>query len=177
MKKRNTLLIVILLVAILLLSVGYASASNILLYINGNANAKAIVKEDPNKDKANNDFKVVFDKKIPKTNGGIVSAIITGDTKANLSAILNESYAIGESYAVFKVKNNSPELTADIDVKFESKDEITEQYFDLYSEVEKSILLPGEQSEVKVFVDLKEVPIIKKVGSFKVKITASPKGV
>ena len=133
--------------------------------------------EDVNKDKANSDFKVVFDKKVPRTSGGVVSAIITGDTKASLSAILTENSAIGESYAVFKVKNNSPELSADIDVKFENKDEVTIQYFDLYSEVEKSTLLPGEQSEIKVYVDLKEVPLIRKIGSFKVKITASPKGV
>lgn len=166
MKKRNTTLVSIILIAIFLLGVGYATVTSVKLYINGNASAS----------RTESDFSVVFVKNVPKVNGGVTSAIVKGNTTAELTAFLTEKNVNGENYATFRIKNISSELSAKIEVKFTDLDDIEKEYFNLYNEIKKTTLAPDEETEIKIYVDLKKIPNTRIDSTFNVNINATPIG-
>lgn len=105
MKKKRTLVGVALLVAVLMLGVGYAAISNITLNINGNISAS------PSDD--NFIVKLVKDPAPVVSDADLVSATVTGDKVGTIN--VTGLTAKGEFVtATYTVANTSPDLKAGI---------------------------------------------------------------
>ena len=116
MRKRNTFIGMILVIAVLVLGVGYAALNGITLTLNGTANVKA-----------NADFRVIFVELISRSTEGkivgigdeqvdIVNGVIAdGGLSANMTVNLDATNK--HAYAIYKIQNVSAELNATVDIK------------------------------------------------------------
>lgn len=164
MNKKRTILGGAILVAVLMLGIGYAAINSVTLNITGSATA------DPNA--AN--FKVLFDQSVtPTTTGkGTTTATITGDAAATMT--VTGLTAKGDvATATYTIKNASPDLSANVEVTTDSISNT--EYFKITSSLGKATLTNNDTTTVTVTVELLKTPVTDSVtGNIDVKLTATP---
>ena len=185
MQKRKTFTVMAILLAVLVLGVGYALIADVDLSLTGTANIMA-----------NSDFSVVYDTNYTPavssvgtvTDGTntetIVDGTVTDEDEATITVWLDSTTR--SAYAIYKIDNESEDLAASLAatvttpmsgsgssyfddpvIEFYTTDACTTQ---LSGNVE-----PGESAYMKVTVSLVRSPLNDIVGeTFTVTITASP---
>jgi len=166
--RRNTKIVGgILLVAILLVAVGYAAITNVTL------NIKGTTKSEGNPD----NFKVELIGE-PQTSGdGTTTATINTADKTQGTMNVSGLNAKGQTaIATYTVKNQSADLSADLTAKATSTND---EYFEVQCSLDKTTLKAQEQTTMTVKVKLLKTPIdetkenlLTEIG---VNITAEPK--
>ncbi|MBQ7104519.1 MAG: hypothetical protein IJN90_01535 [Bacilli bacterium] len=166
MKKRKTFIAMALVIAVLVLGVGYAAISNINLTINGTANVTA-----------NADFTVEFDTTHEVTNGAYTDA-------KTATMTVNLSNDVKTATAVYKINNKSTELGATLTANVANDDETLNKYVEFATafyanenctEALNGPVAHGQTAYLKVTANLKQNPaqdVKDKV--FTVTITAEP---
>ena len=161
MKKTNKIIVTVIIVAMLLLGVGYAAIQNITLNINGTATA----------DPSQSNFKVMFTGTPKVSDSTYVTAGITNDTNAIISVegLTQKGQVVNAEYTV---QNVSTDISADLSVATTNSNT---EYFTLKSELAKTSLTAGEATTVKVTVELTKTPITGSINStIGVRLTAMP---
>ena len=161
MNKTSKIIVTSVIIAILLLGVGYAAIQNITLTIAGTAAA------DPNQ--AN--FKVMFSGTPTVSDENYVAAAITDDINATMSVtgLTKKGDVVSATYTV---QNASEDLSADL--KISTTNNNTE-FFTLSSEIAKTSLIAGEATTVTVTVEVTKTPIKESVNAtIGVQIEAMP---
>ena len=146
--RRNTKIVGgILLVAILLVAVGYAAITNVTLNIDGTA------KSEGNPD----NFKVELIGE-PQTSGdGTTTATINTADKTQGTMNVSGLNAKGQTaIATYTVKNQSADLSADLTAKATSTND---EYFEVQCSLEKTTLKAQEETTMTVKVKLLKTPI------------------
>ena len=146
--RRNTKIVGgILLVAILLVAVGYAAITNVTLNIDGTA------KSEGNPD----NFKVELVGE-PQTSGdGTTIATINTADKTQGTMNVSGLNAKGQTaIATYTVKNQSADLSADLTAEATSTND---EYFEVQCSLEKTTLKAQEQTTMTVKVKLLKTPI------------------
>ena len=146
--RRNTKIVGgILLVAILLVAVGYAAITNVTLNIDGTA------KSEGNPD----NFKVELVGE-PQTSGdGTTTATINTADKTQGTMNVSGLNAKGQTaIATYTLKNQSTDLSADLTAKATSTND---EYFEVQCSLEKTTLKAQEQTTMTVKVKLLKTPI------------------
>ena len=146
--RRNTKIVGgILLVAILLVAVGYAAITNVTLNIKGTA------KSEGNPD----NFKVELIGE-PQTSGdGTTTATINTADKTQGTMNVSGLNAKGQTaIATYTVKNQSTDLSADLTAKATSTND---EYFEVQCSLDKTTLKAGEETTMTVKVKLLKTPI------------------
>ena len=147
--KRSNIKVIggILLVAILLVAVGYAAISNVGLKISGTATSKA-----------NQSNFVVEMIGTPTTSGdGTTVATINESKKTEGTMTVSGLNAKGETAtAVYTVKNQSQDLSADLTAKATSTND---EYFEVQCSLDKTTLKAQEETTMTVKVKLLKTPI------------------
>ena len=149
MKKTNKIILTSVIVAVLLLGIGYAAIQNITLNIAGTAAA------DPSQ--AN--FKVMFSGIPTVSDDTYATAAITDDTNAivNVEGLTKKGDIVT---AIYTVQNASTDLSADLGV---STTNSNTEYFTLSSEIAQTSLVAGEATTLTVTVELTKTPIKESV--------------
>ena len=144
---NNKVIYGIILVAILLVAVGYAVISNIGLNIDGTAKSKA------NPD----NFKVELIGE-PQTSGdGTTIATIDATNKTQGTMTVSGLNAKGQTaIAVYTVENKSQDLSADLTAEATSSND---EYFEVQCSLDKTTLRAQEQTKMTVKVKLLKTPI------------------
>ena len=151
MRKTSKIIVTVVIIAIILLGIGYAAIQNITLTIAGTAAA------DPSQ--AN--FKVMFSGTPTVSDETYVAAAITDDINATMN--INGLTKKGESVsATYIVQNVSNDISADL--KLATTNSNTE-FFTLKSEVGKVSLIAGEATTVTLTVELTKTPIQESVNA------------
>jgi len=186
MKKKKTFTSMAIVIAILILGVGYAAVTEIPLNLNGSANVHA-----------NADFNVQYDtahqvKVTPnanvtweeKSNPAVVTGSYEDTLNANMTVYLDSANRTAS--AIYKIDNKSGELKATI--ASEITNDFTEGNAD-YLSLEQALyaneactellnttqLAPGQSAYLKVTVSLVKLPVDDIVdASFSVGLTATP---
>ena len=146
--RRNTKIVGgILLVAILLVAVGYAAITNVTLNIDGTA------KSEGNPD----NFKVELVGE-PQTSGdGTTTATINTADKTQGTMNVSGLNAKGQTaIATYTVKNQSADLSADLTAKATSTND---EYFEVQCSLDKTTLKAQEETTMTVKVKLLKTPI------------------
>ena len=161
MKKTNKIIITLVIVAMLLLGIGYAAIQNITLNIEGTATA----------DPSQSNFSVKFTGTPKVSDSTYVTAGITDDINATISVngLTQKGQIVSAEYTV---QNVSTDISADLSVATTNSNT---EYFTLKSELAKTSLTAGEATTVKVTVELTKTPIAGSVNStIGVRLTAMP---
>ena len=185
MKKRNTFIGMFLIIAVLVLGVGYAALNGVTLTLNGTANVKA-----------NADFSVKFVELVSRstenkvigveeTEVDVVNGNIENDLNATMTVNLDTTNKT--AYAIYKIQNTSSELNATVDVKTEGSFTGTNAEYlsvssELYSDENCETLLETTELEketgiayLKVTVDLTKLPVDDiKNATFTIELEATP---
>ena len=148
MKKANNKLIsVIILIAIILVAVGYAAITNIELNINGTAKSKA---EQEN-------FVVELIGEPQTTGDGSTIATIDAQDKTQGTMTVTGLNAKGQTaIAVYTVENKSQDLSADLTAEATSSND---EYFEVQCSLDKTTLKAQEETTMTVKVKLLKTPI------------------
>lgn len=162
MKRRNTYVGLILLLAVLMLGIGYAAMSNITLNIGGSASA---IVEDEN-------FKVKFTG-TPEVSSSDVTATITDDHNATLN-VTGLSAKGDKVTATYTIENASEDLSASVAVPTITNS--NEDYFTVTTDMSTSqTLAAGGNTTVTVTVELVKTPVdADQTADIKVSLVASP---
>ena len=165
MSKTKKIVTVFVVVAILLVGVGYAAIANITLNISGSASA--------NPDDAN--FSVKFDKTVTPTHEnskGSVVATIGEDDKTAKITVTGLTAKNDTVSATYTVKNYSPDLTAKLSATVEQSNS---GYFEVTPTIETQTLTAGKSTTIKVTVKLLKTPVTQdEENNITVKLTAAP---
>ena len=179
MQKRKTFTVMVILLAILVLGVGYATVSQVTLTLNGTANIKA-----------NADFTVVYDTSHTPTYSTLVTpteasvaGAYTSTSVATMTFTLDAKNP--EVYAIYKIDNNSSELAASLAAAVTQVSGDNAAYFDTitaayYTDAACTTALSGNLAHgasayLKVTVGLAKSPVTDKTGAtFTVVTTATP---
>ena len=157
----------VVLLAIILVAVGYAAITNVTLNINGTA-----------KSGANQSNFVVEFIGTPTTGGkGTTTATINASKKTEGTVKVTGLTAKGDTAtATFTVKNQSQDLSADLTAEATSSNE---KYFETICTVEKTTLKAQEETTLTVTIKLLKTPIDETkedlASNIGVSITAEPK--
>ena len=145
MKKTNKVIIISVIVAVLLLGIGYAAIQNITLNIAGTAAANP----------SQSNFKVMFSGAPVVSDSTYVTAAITDDTNAtiNVEGLTKKGDVVTATYTV---QNASEDLSADLAV---STTNDNTEYFSLSSEIAQTSLIAGEATTLTVTAELTKTPI------------------
>ena len=134
MKKRKTFIAMALVIAVLVLGVGYAAISNITLNVNGTANVTA-----------NADFNVEFDTDHTVDVETGAAGAYTNTTTATMTVNLDSNTKT--TSAIYKIDNTSSELSANLTAKVTNDDEGLNKYVaitsQLYSDADCTAELTG----------------------------------
>ena len=174
MKRENKLIITVILFAILLMGIGYASLANNILSINGEVTATA------NQD----NFKVHFTGEVPSTYTSetyitIEATPIALSQNATVNILgLNKKGDAG--YAILEVENASNDIDAEITVATEIADS---EMFDIDvimcdlegTAINDFSVASGQKTYVKIFAELLKTPTEIQKATISAKITAVPK--
>ena len=162
MKRRNTYVGLILLVAVLMLGIGYAAMSNITLNITGSASA---IVEDEN-------FKVAFIG-TPEVSSSDVTATITDDHNATLN-VTGLSAKGDKATATYTIENSSEDLSASVAIPTITNS--NEDYFTVTTDMAAAkTLTAGQSTTVTVTVELVKTPVdADQTADIKVSLVASP---
>ena len=151
MPKTSKIIISILLLAVILIGIGYAAIQNITLNIAGTAEA----------DPSQSNFKVMFSGEPTVSDEDYVTAAITDDINAtiNVEGLKENGQTVSATYTV---QNVSTDISADLAV---STTNDNPEYFTLSSQLEKTSLVAGEATTLTVTVELTKIPITDEVTS------------
>ena len=146
-RANNKIIGVIVLLAIVLVAVGYAAITNVTLNIDGTAKSEA------NPD----NFKVELIGE-PQTSGdGTTTATINTADKTQGTMNVSGLNAKGQTaIATYTVKNQSVDLSADLTAKATSTND---EYFEVQCSLDKTTLKAQEQTTMTVKVKLLKTPI------------------
>ena len=162
---RNTKAIVglVLIIAVLLVAIGYAAITAVTLNITGNANAAA--------DKSN--FVVRFTGTPTVSDSSKVTAKLNAEDQLKATMDVNGLTAKGDTAtATFTIANNSADLSAALSA--ESTCSNTE-YFKVTYNIANTPVAKGETTTITVTVELIKTPIdVDPTGTIGVTITAQP---
>ena len=161
MSKTSKIIIAAILVAMLLLGIGYAAIQSVTLNIAGTAAA------DPNQE----NFKVMFTGTPEVSDEEHVTASITDDINAtiNVSGLTKKGEIVSATYTV---QNASTDLSADLSVATTNSNT---EFFTLSSKLAKTSLIAGEATTVTVTVEMTKTPLAESVSStIGVQLTATP---
>ena len=186
MKKRKTFIAMVIVIAILLLGIGYAAVSNVTLNLTGTANIKA-----------NADFAVEYDTShtvvvdpndtvewAQNDNRAVVAGSYQSTTAAIMTVYLDSSNTAAT--AIYKVDNNSTELGATLAASITQISGANAEYFSnitavYYTDANctqalgNNTLAAGDSAYLKVTVGLAKSPINDITSaSFSVTTTATP---
>ena len=184
MQKRKTFTVMAILLAVLVLGVGYALIADVELDLTGTANIMA-----------NSDFSVVYDEEfLPAvstvgtvTDGTntqtIVDGEVTSDSTATMTVWLDSTNR--SAYAIYKIDNESEDLAASITADVDPLTGTNSSYFDepvvdfcsdsACNTTFSGNVEPGESVYMKVTVSLVRSPLTDITGqTFNITITASP---
>ena len=147
MGKNTKIVVGILLVAIVLIAIGYAAISNIGLNIDGTAKSEA----------SQSNF-VVEMIGTPTTSGeGTIVATINESKKTEGTMTVSGLNAKGQTaIATYTVKNKSQDISADLTAEATSTNE---EYFEVICELDKTTLKAQEETIMIVKVKLLKTPI------------------
>ncbi len=157
----------VVLLAIILVAVGYATITNVTLNINGTAKSET----------SQSNFVVEF-VGTPTTSGkGTTTATINENKKTEGTIEVSGLTAKGDTAtATYTIKNNSQDLSADLTAEATSSNE---DYFQVICSLEKTTLKTQEETTLTVAVKLLKTPIDETKEDLKsnigVSITAEPK--
>lgn len=169
MNKKRTILGGAILVAVLMLGIGYAAINAITLNISGSAKADA--------DQAN--FVVKFDDAVtPTTLGeGTTTATVTGDKTATME-VTGLTAKDDTATATFTIVNESDDLSAQLAVNAAATKitNDTDGYFSVSAVVNNPTLLTAKGSTTAtVTVTLNKTPVDgEKTGTINVQLDATP---
>ena len=146
MSKTKKILIGIILIAVLLLGVGYAAIQNVTLNIVGTAKAGP----------SQSNFVVKFTGTPEVSDSSKAMATITDDTNAtiNVEGLTSRGETVTARYIL---QNASTDLSADLTVEITNSNE---EYFVIESELEKINIVAGEVTTLTVTVELIKTPIL-----------------
>lgn len=102
MNKSRKIIVAVMLVAILLMAIGYAALNDAVLEIGGTATA---IGDDSN-------FKVWFSGDITETSGDGATASVTGQSRTATVTISNLNVVGEEKYVILEIVNDSTEINA-----------------------------------------------------------------
>lgn len=185
MQKRKTFTVIAILLAVLVLGVGYALIADVELSLNGTANIMA-----------NSDFSVVYDTEFTPavssmgtvTDGTntqtIVDGAVTNTSTATMTVWLDSTNK--SAYAIYKIDNESTDLAADLSASVTPMNGTGASYFDepAYEFCADSTcstplsgnLEPEQSAYMKVTVGLARAPLSDITGeTFSITITAAPR--
>lgn len=151
MRKTTKIIIITIIIATILLGIGYAAVQNITLNISGTAAA----------DPSQSNFKVMFSGEPTVSDANLLLASITNDTNATIN--VTGLSAKGEvATAEYTVQNASSDLSADLSV---STTNSNTEYFTLSSYIDKTSLIAGETTKLTIKVELTKTPLAGSVNS------------
>lgn len=174
MKKQRKIIAVFIVIAILLVGIGYASLSNNILNINGQATATA----------NQENFKVYFTGEVPKSNASEDYVIIEAEPVAkaqNATVNISGLTKKGDSaYAILEIENGSNGIDADVTLNadIEQSDMFNVEIImcdQEGTEINDSFVASGEKTYVKIFVELLKTPTSVVQTKISAKVTATPK--
>lgn len=163
-KKLFTVLAI--LVAVLILGIGYAALFNVSLNVKGSASANS----------GDYNFAVRFSGSptVKKNNSSSnVSASITGDHSATIS-VANLTAKGDKASATYTIKNVSTDLTADLSATA-SVSGVNPEYFNVSCKFDQDSIAAGKSTKVVVTVELAKTPVDgDKNATIEVLLTAKP---
>ena len=161
MTKTNKIIAAIVVVAVLVIGVGYAAIQNITLNIEGTANANA--------SQAN--FTVALSGTPTVSDASKVTAAVTDDLNATLN--VTGLTAKGETVtATYTIQNTSADLSANLSAITSNSNT---EYFAVTSDFDAESIEKGAATTITVTVALIKTPITESVSStVGVQITAEP---
>ena len=177
MSKQKGIIIGVILVAIILMAIGYAALSETGLEITATANASA------NKD----NFKVYFTGTITAKSNETEGAIDVTATEGSVSATVNFNKALGldtkgeSAYVILEIENGSQGIDADsVTVTTDGTDTDIFEFTTIMCNENGTALtdykvLSGEKTYVKVNVALKTSPTDDATTTTTINLTAKPK--
>ena len=151
MKKSTKVIILVLIIAILLLGIGYAAIQNITLNITGTASA------DPTQE----NFEIIFSGEPSISDEECASVSITDNINStiHITGLTKKGQFVTVEYVV---QNSSNDLSADLAVSVTNSNT---EYFLLTSYVDKESLVAGEATKLIVKVELLKTPMSESVTS------------
>lgn len=163
MKNKRILIVTVLLIAVLLLGIGYAAISNINLNINGTASATI---SDAN-------FKVKFTGTPTVSDATKVTAAVTDDLNATID-VTGLTAKGDKATATYTILNDSPDLGATLTATT-SLTGTNADYFNVTYAFANESLAKGEDTTITVTVELLKTPVESDVtATVGVTITAAP---
>lgn len=173
MKNKKYLSILIVFLALLFISIGYAAISKELL-VNGSATTqKEGISDDDTTSLAKN-FVVLWDKYTK-----VIDDTFANNAKTEVTILddLNAKIEITELSkhnafvtVTLKIRNDSKDLKASIPLPVVANSE--ERYFNVTTDWVDTVLLPGESKNVTITIQLIRSPLDHTSGTFTIKFTA-----
>lgn len=164
MNKNSTKVVgLVLIIAVLLVAIGYAAITSVTLNINGTANATT------NKD----NFVVRFTGTPEVSDADKVTATLSETDQLKATMNVERLTAKGDIVtATYTIENASPDLSAALTAVTSNTNT---EYFDVSYDIAKGTIAHGETTTITVTVELKKTPIKDNVSSdIGVIITAEP---
>lgn len=175
MNMQKRILLIVILLIIVLMGIGYASLTNNILIINGEATALG----------DNSNFKVYFTGEVPKTYSSeshiIVEAKPLAQSQTSTVNILGLSNKGDSAYAILEIENASTDIDAEsitVTTNAESDDmfEIDVIMCDIEgNEITNYAVPAGQKTYVKIFAELLKTATEDISTNINAQLTASPK--
>ncbi len=189
MKRKRTFTVMAILLAVLVLGIGYAAVSSVTLNLSGTANISSNfdfdVKYDSSTAISYSTTDTTTDSQQPAETHPVVTGQYSGDHDATMTVWLDKDHT--EAYAVYKVKNTSDKINAVLSTsvspvgetgKSEYFTEPTAEYFtdSACTDALGSAELPhGQSAYLKVTIGLAKLPLNDVTGgTFSITTTAEP---
>lgn len=165
MKSKKTFTVMSILIAVLVLGVGYAAVSEVPLNLTGSVNVKANAEFVVKYDKANHEVAVSTDETID------TKAVVAGEymDESNATMTVNLDSTHRSAYAIYKIVNLSEELKATISAQVNGFGEEHEDYLAVSHKLcttetcdvslEDNQLGKNEVAFLKVTVSLTKLPV------------------
>jgi len=166
MKSRKTLMTLGVIVAVLILGVGYATISNIELNINGTAAATA----------SDDNFKVAFDSTVTPTKSEKTTDATISDDSTAVMTVEGLTTSGETATATYTIKNSSDDLSASLTAAVTQVAGDYAEYFEVTTDMNTATTVAaGNSTTITVTVKLKKTPAKDiEAQNFKVTITAEP---
>lgn len=160
MRKTTKIILITIIIATILLGIGYAAVQNITLNISGTAAA----------DPTQSNFKVMFTGTPFVSDNTLATASIINDTNASIE-VTGLSQKNDNVSVTYTIENASTDLSANLSI---STTNSNDDYFSITSILEKTSLIAGETTEVTVTIELIKTPITSIESEIEILLDAIP---